>query len=179
VYLLGKPDRVAGSVMQAVYSRDVDDIVTSTLTFDGRFSGTIHMNWSDEAYRKPTNIIRVFGTKGKIFADKHAYRIYLKEDRADIGFHRGWNTHYVTEFAKSVRFYLRGNEFTRQLDHFVETILAGANNNRSSFNDAIKTDIVMDEIIRDSSALSVPTIANGTSQTVPATAPKKSRYSRN
>ena len=173
VYLLGKPDRVAGSIMQSVYSRDVDDIVTSTLIYNGRFAGTVHVNWSDEAYRKPTNIIRIFGSKGKIVADKHAYRIYLKKDRPDLGFHSGWNTRYVTEFAKSVRFYLRGNEFTRQLDYFVENILSGAKNNRSSFSEAMKTDIVMDEIIRDSSALSSSTFANSTQQAVPTTAHKK------
>ena len=173
VYFLGKPDRVAGSVLQSIYSFDVEDVVTSTLIYDDRFAGTVHMNWSDEAYRKPTNIIRVFGTKGKIVADKHSYRIFLKEDRPDRGFHSGWNTRYVTEFAKSVRFYLRGNEFTRQLDHFVETILSGTNNNRSSFSEAIKTDMVMDEIIRDSSTHSVSTLTKVMSKAAPATREKR------
>lgn len=149
VYLLGKPDKVRGSIMQSIYSSDVEDLVSSTFIYENGCAGTIMVNWSDETYRKPTNIVTIFGTKGKIVADKHAYKIYLKEADQANKFHEGWNTRYITDFAKSVRFYVRGNEFTRQLDYFVDCIEQKRTDNISSFAEALKTDIVMEEITRD------------------------------
>ena len=97
----------------------------SNFIYKNGITGTIMVNWSDETYRKPTNIVKVFGTEGKIIADKHMYKLFLKKDRDELGFNKGWNTRYITDFAKSVRVYVRGNEFTRQLDYFVECIEKG------------------------------------------------------
>ena len=155
VYLLGKPDKVMGSIMQRIYSSDAEDIVSSSFVYANGCSGTIMVNWSDETFRKPTNIITIFGTEGKIVADKHAYKIYLKAPNHNNRFHKGWNIRYITDFAKSVRFYVRGNEFTRQLDYFVDCIEnEQTNNNVSSFAEAHKTDIVMEEITIDANRLS-------------------------
>jgi len=79
------------------------------------------------------------------------YKIFLKIDNQELGFNKGWNTRYITDFAKSVRVYVRGNEFTRQLDYFVECIEKGhTNNNVSSFTEAHKTDVLMEKIRIDS-----------------------------
>jgi predicted dehydrogenase len=149
VYLISAPEKVAGSIMQSIYSTGVDDLVISNFIYKNGCSGTIMVNWSDETYRKPTNIFKVLGTKGKIIADKHGYKIYLKEANPDEGFNEGWNTRYITDFAKSVRFYVRGNEFTRQLDYFVDCIKEGNFENISSFEEAHKTDVIMDNIRKD------------------------------
>lgn len=149
VYLLGQPDKVVGSIMQSIYSSDVEDLVSSTFIYNNGRSGTVMVNWSDETYRKPANIVTIFGTGGKIVADKHAYKIFLKEADQNNGFHKGWNTRYITDFAKSVRYYVRGNEFTRQLDYFVDCIEQGRAENISSFAEALKTDVIMEEITKD------------------------------
>ena len=149
LYLFGMPDKVAGSVLQGIFSSEVEDWVSSTFVYRNRFSGTITVNWSDETYRKPANIITVNGTKGKIVADKHAYKIFLKASDPGGRFQKGWNTVYITELAQSVSFYLRGNEFTRQLDYFVDCIGNNAKENLCSFADALQTDIVMDKITSD------------------------------
>jgi predicted dehydrogenase len=150
-YFLGQPLGVAGSILQSIYSSDVEDLVSSTFIYKNGCSGSIMVNWSDETFRKPTNVVKFFGEKGKIIADKHAYKIYLKQDDPNSGFRKGWNTRYITDFAKSVRFYVRGNEFTRQLDYFVECIERKRTDNISSFADALQTDIIMDEISKDAS----------------------------
>jgi len=149
LYLLGQPYKVVGSIMQSIYSSDVEDLVSSTFIYNNGCTGTIMVNWSDESYRKPANIVTIFGTKGKIVADKHAYKIYLKEADQSNGFHQGWNTRYITDFAKSVRFYVRGNEFSRQLDYFVDCIEQKRPDNVASFAEALKTDVVMEEITKD------------------------------
>jgi predicted dehydrogenase len=149
VYLQGEPDKVVGSVMQSIYSSEVEDLVSSTFIYNNGCSGTIMVNWSDETYRKPTNIVEIFGTKGKIIADKHAYKIFLKEADHNNRFRQGWNTRYITDFAKSVRFYVRGNEFTRQLDYFVDCIQKRQTDNISSFAEAHITDALMERISED------------------------------
>ena len=154
VYLIGQPEKVAGSIMQSIYSSGVDDLVISNFIYKNGCSGTIMVNWSDETYRKPTNIVKIFGTKGKIIADKHAYKIYLKEPNPDNGFHEGWNTRYITDFAKSVRFYVRGNEFTSQLDYFIDCIKESRFDNISSFEEAHKTDVIMENIRQDAARVS-------------------------
>ena len=149
VYLLDRPDRAVGSVIQSIYSSEVEDLVSSTFIYNKGFSGTVMVNWSDETYRKPANIVTVFGTGGKIIADKHAYKIYLKEANSERGFDKGWNTRYITDFAQSVRFYVRGNEFTRQLDYFIDCIEGKHTENMASFAEGLKTDIIMEEITKD------------------------------
>ena len=149
LYLFGKPDRVMGSVMQSIYSSQVEDQVMSTFVYNRGFSGTIRANWSDESYRKPANIFTIFGTKGKIIADKHAYKIYLRDKDPGSGFHNGWNTRYITDFAEPVRYYVRGNEFSRQLDYFVDCIEKGQTGDVCGFSDAFMTDVVMAQITRD------------------------------
>jgi predicted dehydrogenase len=149
IYLIGEPADVCGSIMQHIYSTDVEDLVSSTFFYDNKCHGTIHANWSDRTYRTPTNIFTIFGSKGKILADKHSFKIFLNEEDSINGFKRGWNTRYITDFAKSVRFYVRGNEFTRQLEYFVECIENKQLENISSFYEAIKTDILLEKIEQD------------------------------
>jgi predicted dehydrogenase len=150
IYLLGQPDKVIGSILQSVFSSNVEDLVSSTFVYNNGYCGTILVNWSDESYRKPTNTIEIFGTKGRILADRHSYKIFLKETDESSGFQQGWNIRYITDFAESVRFYVRGNEFTRQLDYFINCIEQNCTDNISSFAEALKTNIVAEEIIRNS-----------------------------
>jgi predicted dehydrogenase len=165
LYFLGLPDKVAGSVLKSIYSTGVEDMVTSSLIYNNGVSGTITVNWSDESYRKPTNIVTFFGTKGRIVADKHAYKIYLKEDNPKNGFQKGWNTRYITDFAKSVRVYLRGNEFTRQLDSFVSAIANGEHDTLSGFKDAYQTDLLMEKIRLDAQSIESSESSQNTVQT--------------
>jgi len=148
-YLIGVPDQISGSVLQQIYSTQVEDLVCSTFSYNRGFNGSIMVNWSDESVRRPTNIITIFGTLGKIIADKHAYKIYLRTDNPRNGFRKGWNTRYITDFSDNVRFYVRGNEFTRQLDYFIDCIEKRAAENLSSFSEAFKTDTIMQQIIAD------------------------------
>ena len=148
-YLIGMPDLISGSVLQKIYSSQVEDLVSSTFSYKNGINGHIMVNWSDESIRRPTNIINIFGTRGKIIADKHAYKIYLRSDSPNNEFQKGWNTRYITDFSENVRFYVRGNEFTRQLDYFIECIEKKSVENMSSFSEAFKTDTIMQQIIID------------------------------
>ena len=51
-YLIGRPLAVSGTVLNSVFSSDVDDEIYSTFQFSDTFHGQLATNWSDESYRK-------------------------------------------------------------------------------------------------------------------------------
>ncbi len=148
-YIVGKPDKITGSSLTKIFSKQVEDAVNATFLYRNGISGTIYVNWSDESYRKPTNKIEIFGTKGKILADQHSLKLFLKTDLPDHGFREGWNTRFITDVFKPVPFYVRGNEFTAQLYHFIDCITHEDNQNRCTFQDGSNTLEVIEGIFND------------------------------
>jgi len=148
-FIVGKPDKVMGSSLNSIYSKKVEDAVSSTFVYRNGCSGTIYINWSDESYRKPTNKIELFGTKGKILADQHSYKIFCNEAIPQYDFRQGWNARYITDVFKNVPFYVRGNEFTSQLYHFVDCIQNPGTKNLCSFTDGADAQDVIDSIFND------------------------------
>lgn len=148
-YLIGEPDKTVGSVLQSIYSSHVEDLLSTTFVYEKGCVGNILVNWSDATCRKPVNRIEIFGKKGKIMADKHAYKVYLTDPCPSHGFHEGWNTRYITDFAKNVHFYVRGNEFSYQLQYFIDCIQQNHTDNISGFTEALKTDVIIENIFND------------------------------
>ncbi len=148
-FLVGKPHKVVGSSLNFIYSKNVEDAVTSTFLYKDNISGTLNVNWSDESYRKPTNKIELFGRKGKLLADQHSLKIFLKENNSKYKLKAGWNTLYITDLFQSVPFYVRGNEFTNQLYHFIDCILDNKKINKCNFKDASNTLEIIDKIFND------------------------------
>ena len=148
-YLIGKPDKVIGSSLNRIFSKKVEDAVSSTFLYNNGMSGTIYINWSDASYRKPSNKIEIFGENGKILADQHSLKIFLNNPNDKYKLRQGWNTLYITDVFKSVPFYVRGNEFTRQLWHFVECIQGKEKTNNCTFADGVNTLEVIENIFND------------------------------
>lgn len=148
-YLFGPPSDVAGTVFQSVYSVGVEDSISSTFLYKSGTRGNLLVNWSDASYRKPSYRLEIFGRKGKIIADLHAYRLFLRSLCSHDGFSEGWNQRYVTDFFRPVQFYLRGYEFTRQLEHFVGCIAEGRQTDVCSFDQAHETDRVIRRLRED------------------------------
>jgi predicted dehydrogenase len=148
-FLIGKPDKVTGSSLNHIYSKNVEDAVSSTFLYSNGMSGTIYINWSDTSYRKPTNKIEIFGDGGKIFADQHSLKIFLNKPNEKYKLNQGWNTLYITDVFKPVPFYVRGNEFTSQLWHFIDCIQGKEKTNRCTFTDGVDTLEVIENIYSD------------------------------
>jgi len=149
-YLIGSPVKITGSSLNTIYSKNVEDAVSATFLYNDGMSGTLYINWSDESYRKPTNKLEIFGLKGKIIADQHSLKIYVKEPNETHKLTKGWNTLYITDIFKSVPFYVRGNEFTRQLYHFADQIINNnAHSNQCSFDEGAKTMKIIESIFSD------------------------------
>lgn len=148
-FMIGKPDKVTGSSLNHIYSKKVEDAVSSTFLYKNGISGTLYVNWSDSSYRKPTNKIEIFGDDGKILADQYSLKIFLNKPNEKYKLRLGWNTLYITDVFKPVPFYVRGNEFTRQLWHFVDCIQGKEKTNNCTFADGVNTLEVIENIFND------------------------------
>ncbi len=148
-FLIGKPDKVTGSSLNQIYSKNVEDIASTSMLYKNGISGTLYVNWSDTSYRKPTNKMEIFGLGGRILADQHSLKIFLNQPNEQFNMRQGWNTLYITDIFKPVPFYVRGNEFTRQLYHFVDCIQGKSTKNLCTFADGVATLEVIENLFKD------------------------------
>ncbi|MFT3970699.1 MAG: Gfo/Idh/MocA family oxidoreductase [Micropruina sp.] len=150
-WYLGEPQGVGGTVLNSVFSAEIDDEVSSTVYYPGGQTVSVSVNWSDESVRKMTTRITLWGTGGRIFADRQEVQVYLREDSAiPQGYQSGWNVRYTTELTEQVNFYLRGEEYTAQLAHFIERVEKAETEGVNTFASAVVTDRLIERMIEDS-----------------------------
>lgn len=148
--IIGRPVSADGAQLKKIYSRDVEDAVYSVLKLETGLSGILSVNWSDETYRKMSTSITVIGKKGKIICDATELKIYLREPDAQEKLEKGWTIKYITDLAIPVDFYLRGEEYSAQIDNFVCHVIEKKPTAVNTFRQALETDRVMEIIIAKS-----------------------------
>ncbi|HSS99852.1 MAG TPA: Gfo/Idh/MocA family oxidoreductase, partial [Terriglobales bacterium] len=143
-YLLGSPVGVGGTVLNKVFSRDVEDEVYSTLYFADGMTGQIAANWSDESYRRMSTQVTIWGTNGKMIVDRQEIKLFVRNaSDSTIPVPPGWSIRYTTDFHSDVGYYLRGEEYSAQIDYFLRSIAERRKDNVSSFASALQTDRVI------------------------------------
>jgi len=151
-WYVGAPTGVAGTVLGSVFSEQTDDEVFTTMYFDEGVSGQVSVNWSDESCRKMTTKITIWGTGGRIHADRQECQVYLRDTvEPPPGYRHGWNTKYTTELTEAPWFYLRGEEYSAQLDYFVQRVNARKTEGLNTLRSAATTDRALELISRDAS----------------------------
>ena len=151
-WMFGAPTNVSGSVLNSVFSEGIDDEVFSTLQFNDGPTAQLSVNWSDESHRKMTTKISMIGTNGRMNVDRQECQVYLREPVAELPeYKKGWTVKYTTELTEDPWFYLRGEEYSAQVDDFISAVRddridAGENNFRS----AAMTDRTLRQIMDDS-----------------------------
>ena len=149
-WYVGEPSGVGGTVLGRVFSREIDDEVSSTLYHPNGGTSQISVNWSDESCRKMTTRVTIWGTAGRIYADRQECQVYLRDTAAiPPGYEEGWNVRYTTELTDPVWFYLRGEEYSAQIDSFVQRIKEGRTAGVNDFASAAATDKVIAMMIAD------------------------------
>ena len=152
-WYFGAPRGVGGTVLGSVFSENTEDEVFGTLFYDNGLSGQISVNWSDESYRKMTTMVTITGTAGRIHADRQEIQVYLRDTAAPLeGYETGWTVKYTTELTDPVWFYLRGEEYSAQLDYFVRRVQARQTEGLNSFASAAVTDRVLELLTIDAAA---------------------------
>lgn len=148
-WYLGAPQAVSGSQLTSIFSAQIDDAVASTLHYENG-TAQIISNWSDESQRKMTTKLTLWGPHGRIYADRQEIQVYLR-DTAPIpeGYRAGWNVRYTTELSEAPWFYLRGEEYSAQLDNFVRRVSGELSEAENDFASAAVTDRVIAMIAND------------------------------
>ncbi len=139
-----------GTLLKSIYSGKVEDAVYSLLEMQSGQTGLLSVNWSDDTYRKMSTSVTLVGTQGKLVSDANELKVFFKEDNALAGYSKGWNVKYITELQDSVDFYLRGEEYSAQLDYYVKAAKGEVPNNINNFASAANTDKAI-SIIRNNS----------------------------
>lgn len=146
-FILGDISQISDVMLKKVFSKNVEDAVYSCLHLENGLSGILNVNWSDETYRKMSTQLTILGTEGKIITDAQEMKIFVKHENKQLGLEKGWNIRYITDLTEQVAFYLRGEEYSAQIDYFAKHIINRNFNNVNSFASAHKTDKVI-ELIR-------------------------------
>jgi predicted dehydrogenase len=149
-FISGPPASVRGARMQTIFSKDVEDAVYAIFTYADGMSGLLETNWSDETFRKMSTTITAYGTKGKLVADRQELKLHLRSGCGFETYEEGWSTRYITELQKPVDFYLRGEEYSAQIDAFVRAIESNDLSHENSFASAYETDRTLDWIVQAS-----------------------------
>jgi len=141
-FIIAPVSEVKSSSLKKVFSSEVEDAVYAMVVLENGISGMLSVNWSDETYRKMSTSISINGTRGKVISDANECKIYFKDNDVPEGYSRGWNIRYVTDLTPSVDFYLRGEEYSLQIDHFISSIL-----NRSKDSHGFRSAALADHAI--------------------------------
>ena len=158
-FIAGVPSSVGGVVRHGVFSRDVDDEVYSSFYYPNGASGQLCVNWSDESFRKMSTKISIWGTNGRLTADRQECQVYLREPHAGMpDAAKGWTVRYTTDLSEEVWFYLRGEEYSAQVDYFAQSIKARRTDGENTFRSALDADRVVAMILADGAGAS----GNGT-----------------
>jgi scyllo-inositol 2-dehydrogenase (NADP+) len=166
-FIVGVPASVSGVVRHGIFSRDVDDEVYGTFYYPDGASGQLCVNWSDESFRKMSTKISVWGTNGRLTADRQECQVYLREPHTgmpEAG--KGWNVHYTTDLTEAVWFYLRGEEYSAQIDHFVKNIHAKRVDGENTFRSALEADRMVSMILGETGGTATP--VGGVAASLPA-----------
>lgn len=147
-WIVGPPKEIAGARLTKIHSKDVEDAVYALFGYERNISGQLETNWSDEAHRKMSTSVTVYGTHGKIHADRQECQVFLKPGHSAPGFESGWTVRYITELQQPVSFYLRGEEYSAQVDSFVAACRERNVSPLNSFASAYETDWTIDMILK-------------------------------
>jgi predicted dehydrogenase len=147
-WYFGRPESVSGTVLGQIFSTETEDEVFTTLMWPSGVSGHLSVSWSDESQRKMTTRISIWGTNGRIFVDRQEIQVYLRDPApAAEGYGKGWTVRYTTELTGEVDFYVRGEEYSAQLDAWVKRIGENALSGTSDFAEASVTDELLHAIL--------------------------------
>lgn len=156
-FMVGVPHSVDGVVRQGIFSRDVDDEVYCTMHYPDGATGQLCVNWSDESFRKMSTKVSVWGTNGRITADRQECQIYLREACPQLPeLAKGWTIRYTTDLTEEVWYYLRGEEYSAQIDYFANSVKQNRVDGENTFRSALDVDRVVDMITGDADTTRVP-----------------------
>jgi predicted dehydrogenase len=152
--MFGVPQHCLGASLTRHLSAEVEDQAHALLQFAGGVVGQVSVDWSDPSVRKMTTKISIWGEAGKLYVDRTELQLFLTGKHAlPAGYGEGWSVKHITDLTEPVSFYLRGEEYSAQLEAFGRAV-AAKEPERNDFAAAAATDLTIEMIRR--TAASVP-----------------------
>jgi predicted dehydrogenase len=162
-WFFGRPESCGGAMLKSGFSAEVDDEVYAMLNLPNGISCNLSVNWSDHSVRKMTTRISIWGEAGKIYADRQEIQVFLTGNTpVPEGYEEGWNVKYITELTPPVSFYLRGEEYSAQLEAFGRAIKGEHVGWANSLASAADTDATIEMIRAVALGEAAITTVNGT-----------------
>jgi scyllo-inositol 2-dehydrogenase (NADP+) len=82
--------------------------------------------------------------------DRQELQMFVrKSDELQRVVEKGWSVRYTTELTEDVWYYMRGEEYSEQIDHFVRCIEDRSIPNMSNFASAVEADCVVSMLVND------------------------------
>jgi len=147
-YVTEAPKEVVSAQLQSIFSSGLEDAVYANMNYRNGATGKLEANWSDQSYRKMSTTITVYGKKGKLVADRQELKLFLSPGESFENMAEGWTIKYITELQKPVNFYIRGEEYSSQLDQFIDAIKGRSTAVESTFRTAAQTDEIIEKIAK-------------------------------
>lgn len=147
-HLVGKLESVKGADLISVYSKNVEDAIFCLLETSNGIHGMINVNWSDDTFRKMSTSLIIHCEKGKIEVDTTELKVYFKTADVPSSYEKGWNIRHINTLTPSVNYYLRGEEYSLQIDKFIGALNGTTANDINTFETALQTDLIIDKIKR-------------------------------
>jgi predicted dehydrogenase len=140
---------VSSSTLSRIFSTETEDEVYSSIHFAEDVSTQLSVNWSDGSQRKMSTSVTIWGTGGRIHADRQEIHVFLSGPTSPVeGYRPGWNVKYTTELTEQVWFYLRGEEYSAQIADFVARVATHTLDGVNTFGSGATTDDVIEMIVR-------------------------------
>jgi predicted dehydrogenase len=147
-WMFGAPELCLGATLPRHFSAEVEDQTHALLQFAGGIVGQVSVDWSDASVRKMTTKLSIWGEAGKLYVDRTELQLFLTgKTQPPAGYRDGWTVKHITDLTKPVSFYLRGEEYSAQLEAFARAISSGEAQ-RNDFGSAAQTDRTI-ELIED------------------------------
>jgi len=172
-WYVGRPIGCSGAQLTRQWSSEVDDAVYANLLFANDTSGQVSVNWADETARKMTTRVTIWGDGGKIVVDRQEIQVFIgARGKPMPGYRFGWTVKYITELTPHPEFYLRGEEYSAQLENFGRMIGDPTIENVNDFASAADTDHTL-ELIRSAAQTFAEPQPFITATVVPAAAQRR------
>lgn len=153
-WVFGAPESCLGASLSRTFSAEVEDQTHALLQFPGGVIGQVSADWSDPSVRKMTTRLSMWGEAGKLYVDRTELQLFLTGKQAlPEGYREGWTVRHITDLTPPVSFYLRGEEYSAQLEAFGRAIRK-IEPQRNDFASAVETDLTI-EMIERAAAMSV------------------------
>ena len=163
-WMLGTPEHCLGSSLTRHFSAEVEDQIHALLRFPGGTIGQVSVDWSDPSVRKMTTKLSVWGEAGKLYVDRTELQLFLApKAKRPGGYREGWTVKHITDLTPPVSFYLRGEEYSAQLESFAR-VIRGEEKSRNDFASAAATDVTVEMIEHRAAAAPAPAQRPGAAQ---------------